>query len=173
MDQYNEGFDVVSKDSHGQSRYIEVKGIDGPWGELGVGVSSPQFRYAQQQGKQFWLYVVENARSGSPTLYCINDPATQITQYRFDAGWKELATDVGTPNRPTFEPAAGMRVSFIDATGTTLTGTVLNVERKGMIVRLQILTDSGTEIKKFLDSSMRFSEPEGEAANATDAAGAH
>jgi hypothetical protein len=140
---------------------------------LGVGVSSPQFRYAQQQGKQFWLYVVENARSGSPTLYCINDPATQITQYRFDAGWKELATDVGTPNRPTFEPAAGMRVSFIDATGTTLTGTVLNVERKGMIVRLQILTDSGTEIKKFLDSSMRFSEPEGEAANATDAAGAH
>jgi hypothetical protein len=97
MDHDNEGFDIIAKDPDGQPRYIEVKGIDGAWGDTGVGVTKPQFLCSQKERKRFWLYVVENARSGSPTLHCINDPATQITQYRFDAGWKSLAANAGAP----------------------------------------------------------------------------
>ena len=169
MDHDNEGFDIIAKEPDGQPRYIEVKGIDGAWGETGVGVSRPQLLCAQKERKRFWLYVVENARSESPTLYCINDPATQITQYRFDAGWKSLAANAA-PERPPSWPAAGMRVSYVDGTGTTVSGTVTQVERKGLILRLHIRTDVGAEVKKFIDSSMRFSEPEGEVADAAIAA---
>jgi hypothetical protein len=156
----NEGFDILAKEPDGQPRYIEVKGIDAPWGETGVGITRSQFLCAQRERKQFWLYVVENARGESPTLHCINDPATQITQYRFDAGWKSLTANPGSAKRPSSEPVAGMRVSYDDA-GTMVSGTVTDVERKGLIIRLQICTDSGTEVKKFINSSMRFVEPEG------------
>jgi hypothetical protein len=171
MEHDNEGFDIIAKDPDGQPRYIEVKGIDGAWGEAGVGVTRPQFLYAQKERKRFWLYVVENARSGSPTVHCINDPATQITQYRFDAGWKSLATNTRGHEPPSSGPVAGMRVSYDDGVGTTVSGTVTHVERKGSILRLHIRTDSGTEVKKFINSSMRFSEAEGEMTHATDAPG--
>jgi hypothetical protein len=169
MEHNNEGFDIIAKDPDGQPRYIEVKGIDGAWGETGVGVTRPQFLCAQKERKRFWLYVVENARSGSPTVHCINDPAMQITQYRFDAGWKSLATNASAPEPPSSGPVAGMRVSYDDGMGTIVSGTVTHVERKGSIVRLLIRTDSGTEVKKFMNSSMRFSEAGGEEAHATDA----
>ena len=94
---------VLSEDINGEVRYIEVKGIDGVWDDLGVGISRPQFFYAQNQGDRFWLYVVENARSASPTPHCINDPVSLITQYRFDAGWKDLA------NNSTAEPLSSVR----------------------------------------------------------------
>jgi hypothetical protein len=165
----NEGFDILAKEPDGQPRYIEVKGIDAAWGETGVGVTRSQFLCAQRERKRFWLYVVENARSELPILHCINDPAAQITQYRFDAGWKGLAANAGLPERPSSEPVAGMRV-FYDDTGTIVSGTVTHVERKGLIVRLHIRTDSGTEVKKFINSSMRFSEPGGKVADATNAA---
>jgi len=171
MDHDNEGFDVVSKEPDGQPRYIEVKGIDGTWGETGVGVSRPQFLCAQKERKRFWLYVVENARSESPKLHCINDPASKITEYRFDSGWKAFATDPGDPYRVgSGQVAAGMRVSYDDGKGTMASGTVTQVERKGLIVRVHIRTDAGGDIKKFINSSMRFSEPEGEVADATNAA---
>ena len=169
MEHDNEGFDIIAKDPDGQPRYIEVKGIDGAWGETGVGVTRAQFLYAQKEGKRFWLYVVENARSTSPILHCINDPVTLITQYRFDAGWKSLAANAAAPEAPSSEPLAGMRVSYDDGAGTIVSGTVTHVERKGSIIRLHIRTDSGTEVKKFFNSSMRFSEPEGDEAHATDA----
>jgi sacsin len=157
----NEGFDILAKDADGQPRYIEVKGIDGAWGEVGVGVTRPQFLYAQRERKRFWLYVVENARSESPTLHCINDPATKVTQYRLDAGWKSLAANTSPHEGSPSQPVAGMRVSFVDGSGTTVSGTVTDVEHSGVIVRLSIRTDAGTEIKRFFSSSMRFSEPDG------------
>lgn len=162
MDHYNEGFDITAKDPDGQPRYIEVKGIDGAWGETGVGVTRAQFLHAQRERRRFWLYVVENARSESPTLHCINDPATKITQYRFDAGWKSLAANTSASEQSPSRPIASMRVSFVDSSGMTMSGTVVDVENSGMIMRLTIRTDAGDEIKRFFNSSMRFSEPEGE-----------
>jgi hypothetical protein len=131
MDHYNGGFDIIAKDPDGQPRYIEVKGIDGGWGESGVGVTRPQFLYAEKERKRFWLYIVENARSESPTLHCTNDPATRITQYRFDAGWKSLAANTSAPEHSPARPVAGMKVSFVDNSGTTVTGTVTDVEHSG------------------------------------------
>jgi hypothetical protein len=170
MDHDNEGFDILGKDPDGQPRYIEVKGIDGAWGETGVGLTRSQFQCAQKERRRFWLYVVENACSESPTLHCISDPAAQITQYRFDTGWKSLAANTAAPKRPSSTPVAGMRVSYNEGEGTMVSGTVTHVERKGLIVRIHIRTDSGTDVKKFISSSMRFSDPEGEVADATNAA---
>jgi sacsin len=170
MDHDNEGFDIIAKDSDDQLCYIEVKGIDGAWGDTGVRLTRAQFLYAQKERKRFWLYVVENARSGSPTLYRINDPATQITQYRFDAGWKSLAENASATERPSSRPVTGMRVSYDNGAGTMVAGTITRVERNGLIVRLHIRTDSGIELKKFICSSMRFSKPEGEVADAANAA---
>ena len=160
MDHDNEGFDILAKDPDGQPRYIEVKGIDGPWGESGVGVTRPQFLYAERERKRFWLYVVENARSESPTLHCINDPTTKITQYRFDAGWKGLAATTTAPEQSPDRPVAGMKVKFMDNAGASVSGTVTAVEHSGVIARLSIRTDAGAEIKRIFNSSMRFSEPE-------------
>jgi len=158
MDHNNEGFDVLSEDAQGQARYIEVKGTDGEWDALGVGITGPQFSYAQHQCDRFWLYVVENARSVSPTVYCINDPVSLITQYRFDAGWKDLAKNsTSEPAYSSSTPVEGMRVSFVEPTGKPASGTIVKVERKGLLVRLHIRTDSGLEVKQFLNASMKFS----------------
>ncbi len=166
MDYGHEGFDVLSEDVNGEVRYIEVKGIDGVWDDLGVGISRPQFFYAQNQGDRFWLYVVENARSASPTPHCINDPVSLITQYRFDAGWKDLAKkSMAEPSCSSPTPTEGMRVSFIEPGGKPASGTIIKLERKGLLVRLHIRTDSGIEVKQFINASMKFSRPTEEGHN--------
>lgn len=170
MDHNNEGFDVLSEGPQGQVRYIEVKGVDGEWDMLGVGLTRAQFKFAQTQGSRFWLYVVENARSASPTPYLINDPVSLIMQYRFDAGWKDLADDFITDTHARKTPTEGMRVTFIQSTGNTASGTITKVERKGLLVRLHIRTDAGLEVKQFLSASMNFSEGvEERQTNAADA----
>jgi hypothetical protein len=164
MDHDNEGYDVLSEDEQGQLRYIEVKGTDGAWDALGVGITAPQFRCAQNQRSGFWLYVVENARSESPPApYCINDPVSLITQYRFDAGWKALAKN-STPELayPSPTPTEGMRMSFVGPEGKATFGTIAKIERKGLLVRLHIRTDSGCEVKQFINTSMKFSLPDEE-----------
>jgi len=88
----NPGYDIESVDRDtGSIRYIEVKGTDGDWGDLGVGLTKPQFEFARQKGEDFWLYVVERAGDASPRVHRIRNPAAQITQYRFDGNWARLA----------------------------------------------------------------------------------
>lgn len=87
----NPGFDIESVNPEtGEARLIEVKGIDGAWGNRGVSISSIQFEKAIKTGAGYWLYVVEHARSNKPILHRINDPAQQIREYRFDEGWRSL-----------------------------------------------------------------------------------
>ena len=58
----NPGYDIESYDDSGEDvRFIEVKGIDGPWTELGVGITARQ--YQEALGDSWWLYVVENVFS--------------------------------------------------------------------------------------------------------------
>ena len=89
----NEGFDIVSTSADGSKRYIEVKGIDGPWGERGVALSAPQYRKALAEGGSYWLYVVEYALDDEAALItAIANPAGTVTRYVFDAGWRMLDT---------------------------------------------------------------------------------
>jgi hypothetical protein len=88
----NPGYDIESVDRDtGSIRYIEVKGIDGIWGERGVGLSRAQYECAREKGNDYWLYVVEHVFGESPSVYRIHNPAGQITQYRFDGNWVGLA----------------------------------------------------------------------------------
>ncbi len=90
--QTNEGYDIESKDGAGNIvRYIEVKSLSGLWGTLGVSVHRSQFKFAQKLGTQYWLYVVENALSATPSVYRINDPARRVDDFLFDHDWHEIA----------------------------------------------------------------------------------
>lgn len=87
----NPGYDIESVcPETGETRFIEVKGLDTEWGWKGVGISSAQYAEAQRRGDDYWLYVVEYALSDLTRVHEIRNPAKLITEYRFDGGWKQL-----------------------------------------------------------------------------------
>jgi len=88
MPHENEGYDIESFDTSGELvRYIEVKSLSGAWDGYNVKVTPAQFRRAQRELHEFWLYVVEHAGSDERQLRRIQNPAGSITEFRFDDGW--------------------------------------------------------------------------------------
>lgn len=90
-DHFNPGYDIKSKSSDGDVRFIEVKSMSGPWRGFSVGMSPEQVRFAQEKGDQAWLYVVEDLDGEVPKVHPIRDPARRITEFRFDEGWTQAA----------------------------------------------------------------------------------
>ena len=82
------GFDLLSVDADGGKRCIEVKGRAGRsaiWMELN------EWKAACHLAEEYWLYVVFDCATSSPTLVRIADPATQFfaratTRLRISAG---------------------------------------------------------------------------------------
>jgi hypothetical protein len=95
----NPGFDVASFSATGELlRHIEVKSTDGPWDEMGVGLSPRQLEFAEDHPETFWLYVVEYATDDQRArVFGIPDPASKIEEYRFDSGWAAAAEDLSAP----------------------------------------------------------------------------
>jgi hypothetical protein len=97
MPENNPGFDIASYSSNEDNapieRYIEVKSIPQQWGEKGVGLTRTQFQKANESGKAFWLYVVEQVLEGTPTVHPIQDPAGRVDQFFFDEGWRSAAIE--------------------------------------------------------------------------------
>lgn len=86
------GYDIRSVDEGtGEVRFIEVKGQAGVWGARGVGLTARQFQEAKEKLESYWLYVVENVRGPNPQITRIRNPATRVTEFRFDEGWRHLA----------------------------------------------------------------------------------
>lgn len=85
---YGAGFDILSADSDGVVRYIELKTMSGPWRERGVALSANQYALARREKGNFWLYVVENLNT-DPALYMFQNPFERVTSYTFDQSWKE------------------------------------------------------------------------------------
>jgi hypothetical protein len=144
MPHSNPGYDVVSTEPGGGARYIEVKGIDGPWGEAGIAVSKRQFAFATVKAGEAWLYVVEHVRDDANfRVFPINDPAGKVTQFCFDAGWRAVS-DAAAPSSSRSEPIndpprAGDRIVLLD-------GEVVEVnmvEKHGRISRLSVRSASG------------------------------
>lgn len=135
MPHSNEGYDVESYLPDGQlDRVIEVKGLSGPWADLGVAVSREQFRKAYKEGKVFWLYVVEFALEPNRTrVYAIEGPADLVDEYWFDGGWRALSTE---RDGPAMEPElnAGSTI-LLDGVRRA---TVTNIHRLGVLMRLDI-----------------------------------
>ena len=102
MPHENEGYDIESCDASGDViRYIEVKSLSGAWDGYNVKVTPAQFRRAQRELHEFWLYVVEHAGSAAPQLRRIQNPAGGVTEFRFDDGWTcvEEVSPIRTQNQ--------------------------------------------------------------------------
>ena len=120
----NPGYDIESRRGRVVERFIEVKGIDGEWGQNGVPLSSLQFFKFQDRpeagdsespaiGDRFWLYVVEHARDHEKVkIHMIQDPAGKATEFRFDHGWKQ-AGETAKAFKPLF-PKVGMRIRDLE-----------------------------------------------------------
>ncbi|MGB5062783.1 MAG: DUF3883 domain-containing protein [Candidatus Competibacter sp.] len=100
----NRGYDIVSTLKSGETRYIEVKATRGSWGMMGVPVTYDQYKFALEKGEAWWLYVVEYVdrleAEGGPIIHRIPNPFIKesphhITEFRFDDGWREVASILG------------------------------------------------------------------------------
>ena len=55
----NAGFDLEEVDPDGDTvRWVEVKAMKGTFDDHSVGVTSTQFKFAQERLDGYWLYVV-------------------------------------------------------------------------------------------------------------------
>ena len=84
----NPGFDILSTDSAGVERYIEVKSTGGAWDSMGVALTPTEFEFAKNRGDTYWLYVVEYADTDGARLHTICDPAGKVSQFFFDGNWR-------------------------------------------------------------------------------------
>jgi hypothetical protein len=92
----NPGFDVIALSPDGELlRHIEVKSTDGPWDEMGVGLTPRQLEFAGDHRETFWLYIVEYATDDMRArIFGIPDVASKIEEYRFDNGWAAVAEHI-------------------------------------------------------------------------------
>lgn len=106
----NPGYDLISE-SEGGIRYIEVKGLEGAWGERGVLLSNTQFFYAKDNlNRDYWLYVVENVFSQAPQIHKIHNPIEKVDSFAFDGGWSQAAESVGVESSKIRKPLPGDEV---------------------------------------------------------------
>ena len=99
----NPGFDLMEPGPDGQpTKWVEVKAMKKTLQDRPVGISRTQFQYAQKHGKDFWLYIVENA--GDPEqahVLPIRDPAGKTQTFSFDYGWILMGEDAWPNTHPT------------------------------------------------------------------------
>ena len=89
---HNPGFDLFKVADDGEEcSWCEVKAMTGSLHDHPVGVSHTQFKYAQEEGDAYWLYVVERAGDKSARIVRIQDPAGKAKTFTFDKGWLSVA----------------------------------------------------------------------------------
>lgn len=132
-------YDIKSFDRDGNVvRLIEVKGIDGEWGDLGVGLKKRQFSEAWDEGDRYWLYVVEFARDPERArVHPIQSPAVKVGEFFFDRNWRGVAESVEDDLRLAFRAGARMRHRKFGQ------GTIRERNERGHSVELVIDFDSG------------------------------
>jgi hypothetical protein len=153
-----EGYDIESIGPDGRMIFIEVKGINGPWTNVGVGLSSTQFKYATKYKEDYYLYVVEYALSpGDAHVYRIENPAELVSKFQFDHGWKNacLAETETEEPKPVLHEYIGKRVKIISM--GNIEGTVSDVKQSKIFTLLIILLDNGEETqKRFNPQDIKF-----------------
>ena len=150
------GYDLESYgNSEDDIRYIEVKGIDGDWTDVGVGISSRQYEEAVSKGDSYWLYIVENALSEKPIVHRLNNPVAAISNYRFDSNWRIIAGATGSDNPDLFNEKflEGSRVIINEKPAT-----IIKVQNSDKLSQIRVRFDDG-QSKIILDKSkIRFLE---------------
>ena len=94
MPKGNHGYDIEATNTDGQRFYIEVKSNSFDWCERGVAITREQYNFATDKQGEFVLAVVENLDDHAPpeVIHYLRDPVSNITEYWFDDGWRDLAT---------------------------------------------------------------------------------
>ena len=89
----NPGYDVKSyAPDTKEIRFIEVKALTQKWdGRNPARVTSSEFEMAMDRGENYWLYIVEEVESETPTIYCIQNPARQVQYFCYDHGWMDVS----------------------------------------------------------------------------------
>jgi len=144
----NEGFDLQRAAANGSMEYIEVKGQSGLWTEMGIVLTPAELQYAQRFRERYFLYVVEFANDPERrTLYRIQDPFGKVMQFRFDSGWKAIATTTDT-----IEPAAGLKIQLDEGIGT-----IVEVRRAGQFFSLRVqIADASPKTVLFVPGKMQL-----------------
>jgi len=144
----NEGFDVQRTASDGSTEYIEIKGQSGLWTEVGITLTPSELLYAQRFRGRYFLYIVEFATQPERrTLYRIQDPFGKVTQFRFDSGWKGIATTADI-----VEPAPGLKIELPEGLGR-----IIEARRAGRFFQLQVqLGEHPTRTVLFVPGKMRL-----------------
>jgi hypothetical protein len=144
----NEGFDLQRTNSDGSTEYIEVKGQSGLWTETGIVLTPAELQYAQRLRDRYFLYIVEFANDPERrALYRIQDPFGKVMQFRFDSGWKSIATSTNA-----LEPAAGFRIELEEGIGT-----IVDVRRAGQFYSLRVqIANSAPKTVLFVPGKMRL-----------------
>lgn len=99
-DRYQRGYDVLSQDPAGKECKIEVKGLQGAWqGDATVSMTGAQFDDARTKEGDWWLYVVENLGTDSPTVLPIHNPSRGTRAfYLYADHWRgKVATKAPKP----------------------------------------------------------------------------
>ena len=111
MAQTHPGYDIISRNPlTDEERLIEVKGVNGEWNQMGVGLSRLQFSNAQDYGDRYWLYVVEFASDPEHIrVHPICSPATQVTSFMFDGNWRDAVTEERADPALAFVPGARVK----------------------------------------------------------------
>lgn len=149
----HEGYDIESKGRDG-IRYIEVKSIDGPWGDRGVGVTRAQYEAAMRLGKEWWLYVVEYVTDSSRInkVHAIANPFHLATEFRFDSGWKGAQVDESGVSPVSSKPKIG--ASYERASGEIV--KVEGTTQRGEFWRVNFVDPDGTMQRAMWDASWRM-----------------
>jgi hypothetical protein len=157
MPPYNKGFDIRAVAHDGSEHVIEVKGQSAAWTAAGIAMTSPELLCAAERRAQYWLCVVEHAiHPGQQVLHLVNNPFGRADQFRFDSGWKAVATrEAGVPP---LKPAVGVRID-IPGLGT---GTIASVKKHGnMFYKVHVYLADGRQVFKVFDPArMRLSKEE-------------
>lgn len=89
------GYDIKSYDKQtDEVRYIEVKSISINWNQGDVGMTSNQFKKAQELKDAYWLYVAERPQAEEFKIFPIQNPAEKVTDFLYDGGWQVLSKDI-------------------------------------------------------------------------------
>lgn len=151
MPQTQPGFDLISfdKETAEELRYIEVKGTKSKWGDRGVSVSYTQFSNAQDQGDKSWLYIVDDVYGESPRLYRIQNFAMRTNTFKYDSGWINLIEQ----DDELADYGPGVRIDHqVEGFGK---GTILSIDKSGLITKLRIEYDNGSIFTKALNKTMK------------------
>lgn len=143
----NKGFDIRAIAHDGSEHVIEVKGQSGAWTAAGISMTPSELLCASERRTSYWLCIVEQAiHPGREVVHLVNNPFGKADEFRFDSGWKAVATTESGP--PPLAPAAGMGIEIPDLG----MGTIASVKKGGsMFCKLHVYLADGRQVFRVFD----------------------